>query len=232
MLDKVKIYSAKVCPYAQRSRMVLLTKGIDFELVEIDLNHKPAWFTEISPYGKVPLLQNGDDILWESSIINEYLEECFPARPLLPTPPAERGMARIWIDFANTKLTPAFYKLILAQERQKQQEWGEELRNHLLFIEREGLQKRSQSGPYWLGESVSLIDLTFYPWFERWCVVEHYRGIAIPAECARLQQWCEAMQDIPAVQQTQQPPEFHITQYAKYANNTATGITAREMRRD
>ncbi|HBB35175.1 MAG TPA: glutathione S-transferase family protein [Cyanobacteria bacterium UBA9273] len=230
-MSKVVIYSANVCPYAQRTRMVLLSKGIEFELIEIDLKSKPDWFTEISPFGKVPLLKHGENTVWESSVINEYLEEVFPDPPLLPFEPIRRALARIWIDFANTKFTPAFYKLLLTQEPQKQQEWFDELEKHLLFMENEGLSKRSADEPYWLGKSLSLVDLSFAPWFERWPVLEHYRGLSLPGSCTRLQEWWHRMQNCWVVQQTAHPPEFHIQQYSHYASNNASGITAQEMRR-
>ena len=60
MTESIQIYSATVCPYAHRSRLALLEKGIPFELIEIDLQNKPDNFTDISPYGKVPALKYGD----------------------------------------------------------------------------------------------------------------------------------------------------------------------------
>ena len=60
-MAKVEIYSAQVCPFAQRSRLTLLEKGVDFEVIEIDLNHKPDWFQSVSPYLKVPVVKVGDD---------------------------------------------------------------------------------------------------------------------------------------------------------------------------
>lgn len=230
-MSKVEIYSANVCPYAQRSRMVLLHKGVDFEAIEIDLNNKPDWFLEISPYGKVPLLKHGENRIWESAVINEYLEEVFPEPPLMPRDPAKKAIARIWIDFANTKFIPAFYKVLLVQDSEKQQAWASEVRKQLLFMETEGLGKLSDSGPYWLGESLSLVDLSFYPWFERWPAIAHYRGLSLPPECTRLQQWYDTLQNLKPIQMTHSPGEFHIEQYAKYASGTASGVTAREMQR-
>jgi glutathione S-transferase len=84
-MAKVEIFSAAVCPFAQRSRMMLLQKQVDFQVTEIDLSDKPANFSEISPYGKVPVILHGEDRVWESAIINEYLEEVFPDPPMLPT---------------------------------------------------------------------------------------------------------------------------------------------------
>ncbi|HEY9880272.1 MAG TPA: glutathione S-transferase family protein [Leptolyngbyaceae cyanobacterium] len=229
-MAEIEIYSAAVCPFAQRSRLVLLEKGIDFEVIEIDLQNKPANFLEISPYGKVPVIRHGDNRVWESAIVNEYLEEVFPKPALLPKNPAQRALARIWIDFANTKLIPAFYKLLLSQEPEKQQEWAEELTKHLYFIEHEGLRKLSD-GPYWLGNEVGLIDISYYPWFERWSALEHYRGVTVPEDCTRLLTWWQAMKNLPSVQVTASPGEYHIEQYARYASNTASGTTAQELKR-
>lgn len=227
---QIELYSAATCPYAQRTRLVLGAKGISFTLHNIDLANKPANFSAISPYGKVPVLCHGAHRVWESAIVNEYLEEVFPTPPLLPMAAADRALARIWIDFANSKFTPAFYKLLLAQSEASQQEWATELTNHLTFIETEGLGKGAGEGPFWLGASPSLVDLTYYPWFERWPVLTHYRGVAWPDQ-PRLQRWFEAVAALPYVQATAQPAAYHIQQYAKYATGTAAGKTAQDMQR-
>ena len=160
-MAEVDIFSAAVCPFAQRSRMMLLQKQVTFEVTEIDLNNKPANFLDISPYGKVPVLKHGQNRVWESAIVNEYLEEVFPEPPMLPTSPGQRALARIWIDFANTKFTPAFYKLLLSQDPAAQQDWRAEMTRHLQFIEQEGLAKLSGDGPFWFGDSLSLVDISY-----------------------------------------------------------------------
>lgn len=232
-MTSVQIFSANACPYAQRSRLTLLEKGVPFEVTEIDLRDKPDWFADVSPYGKVPVLKHGENRVWESAVVNEYLDEVFPEPSLMPKDPAKRAIARIWIDFANTKFTTAFYKLLISQEPEKQEEWTAELRQHLLFMEREGIGKLSDgtAGPYWFGASLSLVDLTYYPWFERFPVLTHYRGMALPQECDRLRGWLAAMQERASVRQTANPADYHIEQYSQYANNTATSITAKEMQK-
>ena len=226
----VELYSASVCPFAHRTRLTLMEKGIDFQLIEIDLNNKPDWFLQVSPYGKVPVIKHEDNCIWESAIINEYLEEAFPEPPLLSSSPSERALARIWIDFANTKLVPVFYKILLEQDPEKQGKWKSKFQDHLQFMEAEGIQKLSANGDYWLGNNLSLVDLTFYPWFERFCILEHYREVHLPENCFFLKQWWEQMSQRQSVQAIQNPREFYIAQYEKYANNTATGVTAQEMR--
>lgn len=226
----VKLYSASVCPFAHRTRLTLLEKEVNFELVTIDLNNKPSWFSDVSPYGKVPVIEHNNYSIWESAIINEYLEEAFPEPALMPKTPGERAVARIWIDFANSKLVPAYYKLLLEQDLDKQEKRRKQFLEHLEFMENEGIRKLSETGAYWLGDTLSLVDLTFYPWFERLCVLEHYRDISLPENFPYLQKWWQQMCQRNSVQKIQNNSQFYIAEYKKYANNTVNGITAQEMR--
>ena len=225
----LEIISSSTCPFAQRTRMALLEKDIKFVLTEIDLENKPEWFLKISPYGKVPIIRDKDTVIFESTIINEYLEETYPLKPLLPKNPKDRAQARIWIDFANVRFVPQIYKLLLAQSERLQSEHVNRLNEALIMMEREGLEKRT-SGPYWLGENISLVDFTFYPHLRRFCALEYYRKFEIPQECVLLQQWMGIMEKNKSVNLTQVPNEKLIDSWAKYAFNTSTGTTAKDMR--
>ncbi|BAY10099.1 glutathione S-transferase N-terminal domain-containing protein [Calothrix sp. NIES-2098] len=216
-MAEITIYSAVVCPFAHRSRLVLLEKGIDFDLVEIDLQNKPANFTDISPYSKVPVIKHGNERVWESAIINEYLDEVFPQPSLLPKDAISKAQARIWIDFANTRFVPAFSSLLRSLDSQKQKEAAQELEQHLRFIENEALAKLSDNGPYWFGEAISLVDLTFYPWFERWAAIEQYRGFKLPAELTRIQKWWDAVSQRESVKAIANSPKFYLERYARFA---------------
>ena len=217
-MAEIEIYSAALCPYAHRSRLTLSEKGIPFKLIEIDLQNKPANFKEISPYGKVPVLKHGNQRVWESTIINEYLNEVFPDPPLLPPDPFQRAQARIWINFADTRLFAATAKLLyMSQTLQQQAQAKQELSEHLQFIEREVLPKMSERGPYWLGSEISLVDLTYYPIFEQWVVLEHFRGFQLPTGLDRLKQWWGAMANRQSVKTIARPPEFYLEQYAQFA---------------
>ncbi|ABA24608.1 Glutathione S-transferase-like protein [Trichormus variabilis ATCC 29413] len=220
-MAEIKIYSAVVCPYAHRSRLVLQEKGIDFDLIEINLQNKPEGFTDISPYGKVPALAHGNHRVWESAVINEYLNEVFPQPPLLPSSPIAKAQARIWIDFANTRFVPAFSALLRSPDIQQQEAAKQELYKHLEFIENEGLGKLSGDGPYWFGESISLVDFTFYPWFERWPALKHYRGLALPEEFTRLRRWKKAVKQRDSVVAIANSKEFYIERYARFATPVA-----------
>ncbi len=227
-MSEIILYGARACPFVHRTRLVLLEKRVDFEWVEIDLRTPPEWFFQLSPYGKVPVLKYGEDLVWESTIINEYLDEVFPEPPLLPAQPSQRAWARFWIDFANTKFVPWFYKLLLEQRPEKQAQRTTELAEHLLFLENAGL-GHANAGSYWLDEQLSLVDLAFYPFFERLCVLEYYRHFTLPTACSRLSTWWKRINQRDTVRQLQNPAEYYLKAYAHYADGSAAGSTVRDM---
>lgn len=225
----IEIISAEVCPFAQRSRMVLIEKGVDFSLTEVDLDNKPDWFSQVSPYGKVPVVRHGDNVIWESSIINEYLDECYPEPALMPAAPTARAAARIWIDYCNGKWLPTMYKLLTAQEPEEQDRLRAEVLGQFQFIESAAL-ARFDSRPYWLGETVSLVDVSYYPFFERLPVWREYRDLEIPDTCTRLRRWLDAMFIRESAKATSNRADYYIPRYARYANNSANGTTVQDLR--
>ncbi|AFY31520.1 glutathione S-transferase family protein [Calothrix sp. PCC 7507] len=214
-MSTVQLYFAKASTFSQRTRVVLLEKGINFTANEIDLQNKPEGYTQISRYGKVPAIKHGDIILYESAIINEYLDEVFPEPPLLPRDPGTKAIARIWIDYANTRFVPAFNKFLRSPDPQEQAQGGREFLESLLYLEQEGLGKLSHDGPYWFGETLSLVDISFYPWFERLPLLEHFRKFSFPSETPRLQKWWNALSDRNSVRQVANPASFYIERFAK-----------------
>jgi glutathione S-transferase len=100
---KIVLVSHHLCPYVQRAAIALAEKAVLFERAYIDLADKPAWFTNLSPLGKVPLLRVGEEVIFESSVIVEYLEETQPG-PLHPHDPLRRAQHRGWIEFSSTVL--------------------------------------------------------------------------------------------------------------------------------
>jgi glutathione S-transferase len=99
-IPRLELVSHPLCPYVQRAVITLLEKGIPHDRTDIDLAHKPNWFRQISPLGKVPLLKVGNDMLFESAVICEYLDEITPGS-LHPPDPLERAHHRAWIEFGS-----------------------------------------------------------------------------------------------------------------------------------
>ena len=216
-MTTVRLFSARACPFAHRTRLVLAEKGEAFELREIDLQNKPQDFAAVSAYGKVPAIEHAGHHLYESAIINEYLDEVFPKPPLLPADAGRRALARIWIDYANTRFVQAFGGLLRAESAAEESGARSALDESLEFIEREALGKLSGDGPFWLGSAVTLVDFTFYPWFERLPALRHYRGYAPSKHLARLEAWRQAVSRLPSVTGQQSSVEYYIERYARFA---------------
>lgn len=210
-MSNIQLYFAKGSTFSQRTRVVLLEKAIDFTPIEFDLQSKPDGYTQISRYGKVPAIKHGDVEIYESAIINEYLDEVFPEPPLLPRDPANKAIARIWIDYANTRFVPAFNKFLRGKDSQEREQGRKEFTEALLYIEQEGLGK----GDYLLGDQFSLVDISFYPWFERLPLLEHFRQFALPAETPRLQTWWNLVSDRQSIQAVKNPVDFYLQRFAK-----------------
>ena len=215
-MSTLELYSYDACPYAQRTRMVLLEKGLEFKLVEVDLYNRPDWWAELSPYGKVPLLKHGDGIVYESAIINEYLDEAFPDTPLMPADPLPRAQARVWIDYCDSRFMPACHQLIQDRNDAAQQvENRAKLREIFTFMEKEGLRKLSD-GPYWMGEHLTLVDIQYAPFVERFPCYQDLWGAEWPEECTRLREWFATISQRDSFQQTSHDLQFHMERYRRY----------------
>ncbi|VAX08816.1 hypothetical protein MNBD_GAMMA25-684 [hydrothermal vent metagenome] len=112
MMKKLQRYNSDVCPFTYRVRLTLAKKKIRYENIEIDLQNIPDDYYQISAAGKVPLIKHGEDIILESTILNEYLEDAFPGCPLLPASAVQRAKARLWIDYYNTAFQPNYCGLV------------------------------------------------------------------------------------------------------------------------
>src|SRR4051812_32170775 len=176
----IDLYSATLCPFAHRTRLTLAEKGLKPRVIEIDLRNKPHWFAALSPLGKVPLLKVDEACLWESAVIDEYLEERFPRPALLPREPVARARARAWIRFADSQLYENTRRLLHARSPDDQRAAHEAIAGNLRFMEDEGFSRAPTGGPFWLGAEFSLVDVTFLPWFEQRVVLEKFRAFAWP----------------------------------------------------
>lgn len=105
----ITLYDAARCPYCARVRIVLAEKGIEHEVVAIDLRDRPAWIYEKNPTGKVPVIEEDTFILAESAVIMEYLEERYPEPALLPADAAARGLARMEVFRFESQLGDDYY---------------------------------------------------------------------------------------------------------------------------
>ena len=164
-------------------RLALAEKGVPAEQIEIDLKKKPASFAQISPNGGVPLLLHGEVKLWESTVINEYLDEVFPDPPLMPASLPERALARIWIKFADDRLYSATHSLIFTRGADARRRRMVEMLDSVWILENELMAKRLGGGPYVFGDCFTLADIALYPWFEQVGALEQLSEFRLPLGC-------------------------------------------------
>ncbi|XP_029466198.1 glutathione S-transferase omega-1-like [Rhinatrema bivittatum] len=195
----IRIYSMRFCPYAQRSRLVLAAKGIQHETINVNLINKPGWFLEKAPLGLVPVLETEKgQVIYESLITCDYLDESYPGKKLTPEDPYEKAKQKMLLEHFS-KVVTLLYEVFLARKT------GEGLAAF-----REQLLKFEQLVPgdtqFLGGDSVSMVDYMIWPWFERLAPLsmEEYLN-----DAPKLKKWVEAMMEDPVVKELLTSPEDH-----------------------
>ena len=98
----MKLYSNSIDPFSHRCRIVLFEKGMDFEVIDVDLDNNTEDVAILSPYSNSPVLEERDLVLTDPNIINEYIDERFPHPQLMPPDPVMRARARLFLkDFES-----------------------------------------------------------------------------------------------------------------------------------
>jgi RNA polymerase-associated protein len=191
------LYSGTNCPFSQRCRLVLFEKGMDFEIRDVDLFNKPEDISVMNPYGQVPILVERDLILYESNIINEYIDERFPHPQLMPADPVMRARARLFLHNFEEQLF-AHIADIESDNQKAADKARATIRDNLtqivpLFSKQE----------YILGDEFSMLDVALAPLLWR---LGHY-GIELPKQAAPLLKYAERIFSRPAYIEAMTPSE-------------------------
>ena len=124
---EIKLCSAKGCLFARRTRVVLHEKGADFEASEVDFRNKSEEFLRASPTGKVPVIVADGDSLYESNVVNQFLDEVYEEPKLMPEDPKARAYARIWMARADDDFYPQVFVSGMGRERDFSEEGSRRL---------------------------------------------------------------------------------------------------------
>jgi glutathione S-transferase len=200
----IKLYDFPRSPYCQKVRLALTEKDLSYERIFIDLTkneQKAPDFLRLNPYGKVPVLIDEDEVIYDSTVINEYLEDEYPHPPLMPEESSERARVRMFEDFADNSFT-AQSGLLTAELRkpaeQVDQERVQRYRADLLRV-LEFLERHLESKEYIAG-AFSLADLAFAPRL----LILPTLGVEIPARLKNVLAWIERLKQRPSVKLLQQ----------------------------
>ncbi len=186
MMTALKLVSIPLCPYVQRAAIVLAEKQVPFERVYIDLGSRPDWFLKASPLGKVPLLMVDGEVLFESNVIVEFLEDTQP-NPLHPADPLLKARHRGWMEFGSAILSdiwtvettadPSAFRTKVAAIRDK-------------FARMESI---LGSGPYFAGDRFCVVDAVFAPIFRYFDVFDAIEDLGIFADLPKVTAWRKAL---------------------------------------
>lgn len=193
------LYSGITCPFSHRCRFVLFEKGMDFEIKDIDTFNKPEDLAVINPYNQVPVLVERDLILYESNIINEYLDERFPHPQLMPADPVMRGRERLVLFRLEKELFVHVATLENQAATAKEQAKAREAIAQGLTMIAPAYAKNK----YVLGDDFSMIDVALAPLLWR---LEHY-DIKLGKSAAPLLKSAERIFQRPAFAEALTPAE-------------------------
>ncbi|KAH7882289.1 glutathione S-transferase C-terminal-like protein [Phlebopus sp. FC_14] len=181
MSQQITLYTAKICPYAQRVEIALAEAKADFKSYLIDLTNKPEWYLpKVNPAGKASLIHalyaryvpsiayGGPDVppdspspestkLAESLILVEFVADLFPSSNILPTDPVLRAKARFFIETVSTKFNSTYMGFLARGEPYQKILDGAVAVQDLL----------PESGPYAVGDQYTIADIAFTPFFAR-----------------------------------------------------------------
>ncbi|XP_036919882.1 glutathione S-transferase omega-1 [Sturnira hondurensis] len=189
----IRVYSMRFCPFAQRTRLVLEAKGIKYEVININLKNKPEWFFKKNPSGLVPVLENSQgQLIYESPITCEYLDEMYPGKKLLPEDPYEKARQKMVFELFS-KVPSLIGSFIRSENKKDCSGLKDELRKEFSKLEEVLTNKKTT---FFGGSSLSMVDYLMWPWFERLEALEL-------TECVdhtpKLKLWMAAMKKDPSV---------------------------------
>jgi len=210
--NKMRVYSMRFCPYAQRTLLVLEHFKIPHEVVNINLKSKPDWFLARTSLGLVPVLEQDDKIVLESAICDEYLDEVYGKHSLLPQDPYLKARAKIMTERFSSKVTPKYYSILRASSEEDKIKQLLELQNALKPFEEEIHET------YFGGSEPSMVDYEIWPFFERFPAVQKVHGVdPLPGDkFPKLSKWVEAMKKLPAVKEVYHDPDRHAVFIKSY----------------
>jgi len=197
--DQLTLISHKLCPYVQRAVIALEEQGMAYKRIDIDLDNPPAWFRQLSPLGKVPVLVVDDEtVLFESAVIAEYTNE-IGSGALLSSTPVEKARERAWIEFASATLDNigSFYSAAGEKNFVKAQDQLEAKWHHL--------ERNLPQSTFFTGEEFSLVDAAFAPVFRYLDLFEQLVEIEFLKRYPKIKKWRRALAKRDSVKQAVSP---------------------------
>lgn len=193
-MPDIRIYTSRGCGWAVRNYAALREKRVDFTAIPaVDAaGNKLVEFLAATPYGKTPVLLDGTTAVFESSLINDYIDDRFPEAPLMPDDVTGRAEARKWMHYCETRLLPQLTAIARAEGAAAREGALGGLQENMEWFEAAVLTTRFE-GPYFFGERFSLLEIVFHTFFSTLDAVHGWAGESPRILQPLLLDWREAI---------------------------------------
>lgn len=172
------LYSYGYCPYSHRCRIVFREKGMEAEIREVDINAKPDELVLHNPYNQTPVLLDRGLTLYESNIINKYLDDRFPHPQLMPTDIVLRAKVRLLLYKIDAEIFPHLRSLVM--KRNLKRDRADVARSRIIAGLSELATQMPKSSRYLVDKEFTMVDVALAPLLWR---LEFYK-IQLPPRIA------------------------------------------------
>jgi len=227
--QSLEFYSGWFCPFVQRAWIALEEGKLPYQYKEVNPYKKEPSYLAINPKGLVPSLVDNGKILYESSIIVEYLSDQYNLG-LLPSDPYERAKGKLVIDIINKKIIPAYFRVLQSQEPDQQ---ASARADFIAGLKEFAGKLPKDDGPFYNGKNFGFVDIELVPWALRLYILEKHRGLEIPDNdevWTRFREWVDAVKKRDSVWRTRSEDQYYEQIYSRYLNNTAMSLAAQATR--
>ncbi|MDJ0657722.1 MAG: glutathione S-transferase family protein [Xanthomonadales bacterium] len=199
-MAEVTIFTSRNCGWAVRNYAALIEKGVAFDPVPAKDGDgvKLDTFLSLTPYGRTPVLYCEGTAVFESSLINEYIDDRFPNPPLLPSDAAARSEVRKWTHYCENSLLAALTRIAKAQEGDARTAAIAEFKEQMCDFARFAL-PADWRGPYFFGKRFTLLDLVFSTLFETIRQIERHSTTSLPMQNEAMRRWAENVLSRPSL---------------------------------
>lgn len=197
IVPKLELIGFKICPSVERVSILLNFHKMSCQRKEVNIRNKPAWFKALSPTGKVPILRVDDKrTIFEASVICDFLDD-IASHSLHPDGPVDRAYNRSWIEWCFPFMVDG-YKMSLSKDET-------EFTHHFAAVEQKFaiLEKELPDSPFFNGSELSVIDISYAPFFKRFQVLSDYCSLELIKSNVfpKIKKWSDLLLSIDEIKQ-------------------------------
>jgi len=196
----MKLHSSRNSTYCRRVRVALHEKGVEVEEVDTPKAERetPA-YRELNPWGRIPVLVDGDLVLFESSAILQYVEERFPEPPLVPSDAAGRALVAMHVKLCDLEYAPHAVAIQRPKRFRPRETWDHEamarardpIAAHYAILEHQ-----LAGGDWLVADRFTHADLAYLPFL-------HFHELLEVDLPPRVMAWWERMSRRPSARATE-----------------------------